>query len=385
MKIDLNDIRIVFVSMFIPPDHSGAGKRVYNFYNYLIKNEIDAGILTNTIGSNNNDNIIQIKSLRSKSNIRRLSHLANFVTDIFQLIIVVRRLNPKNKTNKVVWLVSTNHLTFAATIIFKLLGYKLITQNTLLGSDDPEFRYPNDVFGIKFKLKKLQYYISDSVTSISPALYNLTKRYHSNVLMIPNPVDISKFRNNFTVKEKRKKKKVLIVGSISYRKGSDIVLKTILKVHEIDSNIEFIFIGPIFKLKEICDEEGIDLLNFKKSNVKFEGFVKDPIYYYKNSSIMFLPSRNEGFGSAFIEAMAADVPVVTKQIDGITDFIFGKNAQTVIDSDDPEKYSNLLLHLLNNSNLYLNEVEKCRTNVKRFDLEIIYKEYIQLILSNMRL
>ena len=378
---DLKDTRILFVSSIIPPEHSGAGKRIYNFYKFLKSENIDTGVLTNTNDRGIDAEIMYIKSITFEGYFRKLSIFINFVSYFFQLLILAPGFNPNNKKKGVVWLTSARPLTFAASIVFKILGYKIITQNTLVGSDDPEFKYPGDVLGIKYGLKRLQYYLSDAVTSISPALYNLSKNYHSNTVMIPNPVDTTKFSNNLTAEERQKRKKVLIVGKIGYRKGSDIVLRTIELVHEVDPEVEFTFVGPHDDLKEICEKEGIDLKKIMRGKVNFEGYVQDPTPYYKNSSILFLPSRREGFGTVFIEAMAAGLPVVCLKLEGITDFIFGRNYIGVLNESNEKEFFKIISLILDDINTFNKIISISSNNFKRFDLHRIYNNYSGLLKS----
>ena len=44
--------------------------------------------------------------------------------------------------------------------------------------------------------------------------------------------------------------------------------------------------------------------------------------YLKISDVFTRPSRSEGFGISFVEAMAAEIPVVATQEGGLADFLF---------------------------------------------------------------
>ena len=105
------------------------------------------------------------------------------------------KIKDRASTNTV-WLTSTGSITFSSALFFKILRYKIITQNTLVGSDDPQHKYKNDFFGFKYLLKMYQYRLSDAVTSISPRLYEISKMHHHNCSMIPNPVS-DLYNDNF--------------------------------------------------------------------------------------------------------------------------------------------------------------------------------------------
>ncbi len=60
--------------------------------------------------------------------------------------------------------------------------------------------------------------------------------------------------------------------------------------------------------------------------------------------IFIRPSRSEGMGNSFIEAMAAGLPVIATQVGGLSDFIYdakrnpGKEATAwAVDPDSPEQ------------------------------------------------
>ncbi len=214
---------IVIVSSRVPPDHSGAGKRIYSFFNYLNTKGYNVKLVTNTPLKSDN-NTYFVNSLDTTGILRKFNLICNFFIALLKLSykFLLSKHNNFRKRKCSVWLVSSCPLTFAASFIFYLAGCRIIFQNTLLGSDDPEYRYPGDYLSVKFKLKKLQYRLADVVTSISPALYEISKKYHANSIMIPNPVEVSytaNIMNNDKKRKKNDKKKVLSVGRLHIEKA----------------------------------------------------------------------------------------------------------------------------------------------------------------------
>ena len=71
-------------------------------------------------------------------------------------------------------------------------------------------------------------------------------------------------------------------------------------------------------LKSLASELGMS------GRVRFEGYVghKDIPLMLKACDIFIRPSRSEGMGNSFIEAMAAELPVIATQEGGISDFLF---------------------------------------------------------------
>jgi glycosyltransferase involved in cell wall biosynthesis len=79
-------------------------------------------------------------------------------------------------------------------------------------------------------------------------------------------------------------------------------------------------------LRELAVTEGVS------ERVRFVGFVPyEEIPAYLHASDIFVrPSRAEGMGNSFIEAMAAGLPVIATQEGGIVDFLFDAK-------NDPDK------------------------------------------------
>jgi len=196
--------------------------------------------------------------------------------------------------------------------------------------------------------------------------------------MIPNPVELQEVEG---FKIHRQRKNVLIVGRISDRKGTDIVFKIIDIVHRSKPDILFTFIGPnndmdkqIRKIYDSCE-------NINRNNVQFAGYKLDPCPWYKSADIFLLPSRQEGFGTVFIEAMSFGLPVVAKEIRGITDYIFSEEYPAIINSENPDEYARQIIRLIEDDQYYHSLVKELQKDVYRFGKEKIYNEYINLIMQ----
>ena len=367
---------IIIVSALIPPEYSGAGNRMFNYFNFLVAENKDVLLITNT-KRDNKANILVIKKNIFFNRPKILTFGFELIYFFCQLFLHIKKFHKRNQKN-VVWLTSTNTLTFVSSIYFKLLRYEIITQNTLVGSDDPMHKYKNDFLGLKFKLKKIQYKLSDKVTSISPALFNISKALNKNIVLIPNPVK-DKFFNILKDIDTFRIINILIIGVLSYRKGTDIVLDVIEIIHSIRPEVHFTFIGP----ETTSDKELLKKINvFKSRNsnfVKFLGFQEDITPFLENSTIFFNPSRREGFGSMFIEAMASGTPVVAKKINEITDYIFSEKYFSVIDSEKPEIFAKEIFNIINNKNIYFFLSELGKQEAERFRENKIFGMYNNLM------
>ena len=99
--------------------------------------------------------------------------------------------------------------------------------------------------------------------------------------------------------------------------------------------------------------------------VKFLGFLpyKDIPKYLSVCDIFIRPSRSEGFGNSFIEAMAAGLPVIATPVGGIPDFVDDKETGFFASPDNPQSIKVAVMTLLNDKTLRDNIVQKAQNRV----------------------
>jgi len=212
--------------------------------------------------------------------------------------------------------------------------------------------------------------------------------YKGEVCIIPNGVDVKNFQfpiSNFQKEELRNKlgikqdDKVLITTSRLVEKnavGDIIASLTYLLEH-----VKLIIIGAghlesVLKLQVTSSQ--------LEGRVQFLGYIpQEELPQYLHIADVFVrPSLSEGFGSSFIEAMAAGIPVIATPVGGITDFLFDPFANKdklptglFCDVKDPENLAEKVKLLLSDSDLknrIVREAEKMV--VHKYDWNLIAKE-----------
>lgn len=160
------------------------------------------------------------------------------------------------------------------------------------------------------------------------AISSHTKRQLKNVYrfnplklsLIPHGVDVGRFypRNKVHPAVSSEKTSVLFVGRLASRKGVSRAIESMANLR--DYNIELLIAGSgrhEDRLKRLAS-------NLKVTeSVKFLGFVPDdelPLLY-STADIFLFPSRYEGFGLVFLEAMACGTPVIGTPVGGIPDVV----------------------------------------------------------------
>jgi glycosyltransferase involved in cell wall biosynthesis len=200
---------------------------------------------------------------------------------------------------------------------------------------------------------------ADAVTGLSNFLLNRAERfgYEGPKYLVPNGVDLRLFSKPVT--EKSRKETVEILG----KKDGDIFLVTVSRLT--GKNAVDDIISALPRLPEKISlviigrgEEGAELQHLAerlkvKSRVKFIGFVdhKDLPKYLAVSDIFIRPSRSEGFGNSFIEAMAAGLPVIATPVGGIPDFIDDKETGFFCAPDNPQSIAQTVNFILENKKL----------------------------------
>lgn len=171
---------------------------------------------------------------------------------------------------------------------------------------------------------------ADTIQCISHFLAAWAKRmgFAGVPIVVPNAVDVKHFANVFSDAElndlrmklgKREGERYVITTSRLVPKNAvDVVIRA-MKHLPADVTFLVLGIGPDeAELKALAAYEGV------ADRVRFLGQVghAELPKYLRVADVFTRPSRSEGMGNSFVEAMAAGIPVVATQAGGIVDFLF---------------------------------------------------------------
>lgn len=171
---------------------------------------------------------------------------------------------------------------------------------------------------------------ADAIQAISNFLGNWAKKrgFKGDLSIIPNAVNTRHFSEIYSerelapVMEKLGKKQgdvfLITTSRLVTKNAVDDVISALALM---PSHIHFAILGigpDEAMLKALAKEKGVE------SRVHFLGQVGhgDMPKFLKACDIFIRPSRSEGMGNSFVEAMAAELPVIATQEGGIADFLF---------------------------------------------------------------
>ncbi|PIR88904.1 MAG: hypothetical protein COU07_03335 [Candidatus Harrisonbacteria bacterium CG10_big_fil_rev_8_21_14_0_10_40_38] len=273
-----------------------------------------------------------------------------------------------------IWSIMAGFSGFSA-LLFKLRHPKIPFILTLQEGDSEE--HIKKRLGIFYPIWKLVLKKADSIQTISSFLADLAKRHGANcpIEVIPNGVDILQIDESVSIakKEKKKKtKKIIITTSRLVRKnGVDILIKAAAKLKAEkapDFEVWILGSGPLEQeLKILAGRLDVS------EEVKFFGEIKnkDVFMYLAKADIFVRPSRSEGLGNSFLEAMAAKVPVIGTKVGGIPDIITHKETGLLAEPENDEDIKNQIKELLINQKLVKTLQKNGRAQAEKFDWENI--------------
>ena len=190
---------------------------------------------------------------------------------------------------------------------------------------------------------------SDYTRKRADSLHGVFER--AQVCWLGTEPNSQKLTRNTSAKERR----VLIVGRMQAGKGfgykghRELILEWPKIVATVgDVTLEIVGDGNLRpELQQLAEEIGV------RKYVKFYGFVTDSELNaaYERATIFAMPSRGEGFGLVYIEAMRHGLPVVASIHDAATEVVLDGRTGLLANLDNPHDLAEKLILLLRNRDL----------------------------------
>ena len=223
---------------------------------------------------------------------------------------------------------------------------------------------------------------SDAITSVSESLKQDTlKNFHikKEIQVINNFIDNKLFdMENSCCRDQFANKGEKILIHVSNLRP----VKRIKDVLEIFKNVQKSINSKLVIIGEGPDMEIIN--NFLSNNpelitkIRLLGKVDDLQRILKLSDVFLLPSEQESFGLAALEAMAAGVPVISSNAGGIPEVNIHGKTGFVANIGDVERMTKYAIEMLSDEKLLADMKLNAKENAELFDIKNIIPQYIAL-------
>ncbi len=243
---------------------------------------------------------------------------------------------------------------YIANIVRRILRKSWIPIVLTLQEGDSEEHLQYRWAGLLYFSSKLALRYADAVTALSQFLLSRAERLGctSKTFLVPNGVDINLFSQEVPASKKEK-----LLAEYTKKPG-DIFLITVSRLvrkNAVDDCIRALTFLPqhVHLLVVGVGADRLMLETLVKTlglseRVHFVGFVSHPDLpaYFAISDVFVRPSRSEGFGNSFIEAMAAGLPVVATPVGGIPDFVDDKETGVFCAPDNPKSVAEAVMYIV---------------------------------------
>ena len=289
------------------------------------------------------------------------------------------------------------HSTGTPAGMFKTFYPKVKYLLTLQEGDPPE--YIEQIARPVWSLFKRGFTKADELQGISNFLIAWGKRmgFWGEGILIPNGTDVARFSKSISHLERTVLRQKWEVGEnetvlvstsrLVHKNAMDDVIRAL--VH-LPKNIQFINFGfgpDKAKLERMAQEVGVlervQLLDHPGLDIL-------PKYLHA-CDIFIRPSRSEGMGISFVEAMAAELPVIATQEGGIADFLFDEKRNPdkemtgwAVDTDSPKQIAKAVKEILSNSEKTKKVIEMAKKlAIEKYDWDIITKDMKEKVFDKL--
>ncbi len=206
--------------------------------------------------------------------------------------------------------------------------------------------------------------------------------------VIPNAVDTQAFAAAVTAEElirvrssigKRDREVWLIhTGRLVHKNALDDIIRALALL---SAHIHLFLLGDgpeKSALERLAQERGVS----KRVHVHTYVPLKNILIFLKACDIFIRPSRSEGMGNSFVEAMAAGLPVIATQEGGISDFLFDERRNPdkpttgwAVDKNSPEHIAEAVKDIIMRPEKVKEVVATAQSMViKKYDWNIIARD-----------
>jgi glycosyltransferase involved in cell wall biosynthesis len=284
------------------------------------------------------------------------------------------------------------------SMVYSFYGCKVKNHTNLIYTEHSEW----EIEKIPLKWRIIGRYLlnhADGLIGVSPAvtthIKNKFKIDGSKALTIRNGVNIKTFKSENKKQTLRKElgleeneKIIGVVANFRKIKNHIFLLKAFYEVVKDCKNVRLLLIGKGFESDpENSEQEIQDFINEKglSNKVLLLGYRSDVPDLLNMMDIFCLVSLNEGLPISLIEAMAAGLPVVGTDVEGIQEVIVPEKNGFLVKIDDVKGLKDVLHNLIQDESLRNKFGQESKSLARDiYSLERCIKDYQDLFLKVMK-
>ncbi len=278
----------------------------------------------------------------------------------FEAAILAQKLHSR-RPYCLVWSIMAAYAGLAG-LFFKLLHPRTPALLTLQEGDSEKHILSR--VGVFYPLWRLIFKKADYIQAISNYLAGFARRHGARcpIEVVPNGVNLGKFKVK-SLKLKVDDQKVIITTSrLVYKNGVDVLIRAFARLKNLQLttyNLQLLIVG------DGPEREALELQvkSYKlKDHIRFAGHVDPDLIpeYLSQADIFVRPSRSEGLGNSFLEAMAAGLPVIGTAVGGIPEFLKDGQTGLFFRVDDPQDLAEKIKLVFDNPDLSGRLIENSR-------------------------
>lgn len=388
-------MRIAMMIPIMPPEFSGAGERGWRMARGFASRGLEVHVLTYTASPTSSDHERLVphvirpwrETLQSANrNLVRPMKVASAA--VISTLGIARYL--RRHGIDLVHHMGCDIGPQLAGLAAVIAGVPYIAESTLMGSDDAGSVRSARVGKLRFALLRR----SAMLVNVSPRLQTAAIKAglpSGGTCVIPNDVDIDTFCPART-SEKIELRRVLglptagplivTIGAVIARKGMlELTRAFVDDVLPSRPDATLAIVGPIVDRPE--HRAYLDAMRALCSNppasnsVVLVGKTASAAPYLRAADAFAFASREEGFGTVVAEALAVGLPIVARNIEGISRFILDEAPGTEVVSHDEHLGPAMLRSLDHAGDLQVQRTLRQRA-VGMFSEDVIFETYIEL-------
>lgn len=198
-----------------------------------------------------------------------------------------------------------------------------------------------------------------------------------HIAVVPEPIDLDRWRQalNAVPEQPREGKAILCVAHLYPRKDVATLLAAMTRLSS-DAVLRVVGTGPeLARLQRQAGELRLDRRVEFLGHVTFDRLAGE----YRRADVFCLPSRQEGFGIVFLEAMAAGLPIVAARAAAVPEVVPDGVCGILVPPGSPAELAGALDRLLSSAEERRRMGEAGRQRASLYDAPLVATRFLEAV------